>query len=176
MLETHLDDKNKAVNIAQALNTSYYHHGYAVGRKEAKDIGLEITYPDQELESIMWSIWLDFCDEMKCNQSFDPISEIMNDSTANRIISQVPIVSIPANTPPQVAQNLIGQIAQQQAKIVQQPSLEISQPLAAIESFKNSYVFKQQLNVVFWRDANMGLSYNMTGYSKGWEKVSTKEM
>ena len=35
MLEAHLDDKSKAASIAKVLNTSFYHHGYAVGRKEA---------------------------------------------------------------------------------------------------------------------------------------------
>ena len=33
MLNLHMSDKNTCKNIAKALNSSYYHHGYAVGRK-----------------------------------------------------------------------------------------------------------------------------------------------
>jgi len=176
MLETHLDDKSKAATIAQALNTSYYHHGYAVGRKEAKQIGLNIVFPDKELEDIMWSIWLDFCEEMKCDQAFDPISEIMNDPTARRILSHVPIVQIPVNTPQQIGQSIIGQIAQQNAIIVQQAPIEIYQTMAAIESLNVAYAYNNCLNAIYWRDANMTLTYNITGYSKGWELVSSTEV
>jgi hypothetical protein len=55
-----MDDKNKAATIAKALNTAYYHHGYAVGRTEAKNIGLNVVYPEKILEEKIWSIWQDF--------------------------------------------------------------------------------------------------------------------
>ena len=171
MLETHLDDKDTAATIAKTLNTSYYHHGYAVGRKEARDIGLNVIFPDKDLEEIMWSIWLDFCGEMKCNQAFDPISEIMSDPKAKQVISQVPVVMLPANTPPNIAQNMIAQLSQQNAQVTRQPPLEIVQSLAAIESLRCAYAFNNRLNVIYWRDANMALSYNITAYSKGWEAI-----
>jgi len=170
MLETHLkDDKTKASSIAQALNISYYHHGYAVGRKEAKEIGLNVIFPEKELEDIMWSIWIDFCVEMKCNQAFDPISEVMNDPKAKQILSQIPVVVLPANTPAHLGDNIIGQIALQNSKTVQQPSIELSLPIAVIESPQMAYVYNNQLNVVYWRDAQMALSFNCTAYSNGWE-------
>ena len=172
MLETHLkDDKAKASSIAQALNISYYHHGYAVGRNEAKDIGLNIVFPEKELEDIMWSIWLDFCHEMKCKQSYDPITEIMNNSEAKQILSQIPVVVLPANTPVNIGENIIAQIAQQSAQIIQQAPIELILPLAAIESYQISYINNYQLNIAYWRNANMALSYNWTAYSKGWEIV-----
>jgi len=147
MLETHMDDKDKAEEIAKILNTSFYHHGYAVGRKEAKEIGLNIVFPDRELENIIWSIWLDFSNEMKCDQPFDPISEIMGDEAARQTLSMIP---------PHGAQ------------FMPQP-VELVRPLAAIESIQRAYVFNNLLNIVYWRDPNMALAYNMTIYTKGWE-------
>ena len=59
----HIKDTNKAKTIARALNSSYYHHGYAVGRKEAKDIGLTVTSPSLDLEKVLWEIWKDYCEK-----------------------------------------------------------------------------------------------------------------
>lgn len=99
MLGWHFDDSAKAKTIAKALNSSYYHHGYAVGRKEAKTIGLPISEPDSSLEALLWDLWKDYSDEMQCNKPFDPIREILDDLSANALISQVPIVNLPVNTP-----------------------------------------------------------------------------
>ncbi len=170
MLETHLEDKSKAASIAKALNTSYYHHGYAVGRQEARDIGLNIIDPSLELENILWEIWLSYSDEMKCDQEFNPISELMDIPAVKQQIINVPIISLPANTPPQIAQNIIGQTAQQNAQILQASPVEIVQPLAAIESLNIAFSININHNIIYWRDANMSLSLNMTSFSKGWEE------
>jgi ATP-dependent protease ClpP protease subunit len=173
MLETHMgSDNNKAASIAKTLNTSYYHHGYPVGRQEAKKIGLDIVFPDQNMESLMWAIWLDFCAEMKCNQAFDPIAEIMDDPIAKSLLSTYPVISLPANTPTQIGQSIIGQMAQQMAtQAVQLQPIEIVYPVATIESSRQAYVFNNTLNIAYWREANMSLSYNMIAYSKGWTKL-----
>ena len=153
MLETHMGDEEKADNIAKALNTSFYHHGYAVGRREAKEMGLSVVAPDRELENIMWSIWLDFSNEMKCEQPFDPISEIMGDETAKQILASLPM-----------------QMAQRGAQMMPPQPLELIRPIAAIESREKAYIFNNCLNIAYWRDQNMAVSYNMTIYSKGWER------
>ena len=70
MLETHMEDKSKASEIARTLNSSFYHHGYAVGRSEAKEIGLNVIYPEPELERLMWDVWMDYSAEMKCDSEF----------------------------------------------------------------------------------------------------------
>jgi len=170
MLETHMDDKNKAANIAKTLNTSYYHHGYPVGRQEAKSIGLDIVFPEQEVEMLMWDIWIDFCNEMKCNQAFDPIAEIMANKTAREKLSTYPVIPLPANVPPHIGQNIIDRIAQQ-TQVVQQHPIEIIYPVATIESSLQAFVFNNTLNIAFCRDANMSLSFNLTAYSEGWTKI-----
>jgi ATP-dependent protease ClpP protease subunit len=173
MLETHMgSDNSKAASIAKALNTSYYHHGYPVGRQEAKKLGLDITLPDKEIETLMWSIWTDFCDEMKCNQIFDPVVEIMSDSEARKRLSSYSIVSLPANTPVQVGQDIIGHVSQQiAAQVVQLQPIEITYPAAAIESLRRAFVYNNMINISYWRDVNMSLSFNWIAYSKGWTIV-----
>lgn len=171
MLETHMDDKSKANSIAKSLNSSYYHHGYAVSRAEAKAIGLNVINPDQHLENLLWEIWQSFDNEMHCSSQFNPISEIMNDPIAKEKVSNIPVVSLPANTPLNVAQNIIANVAQQNAQITQQTPIEIQQLLASIESVNCAYEVKTILNIAYWREVNMQLSVNVTGYSNGWERV-----
>ena len=56
MLAAHMDDNGQAASIARALNSNFFHHGYAVSRAEAKEIGLQIEFPDAETEKLLWDI------------------------------------------------------------------------------------------------------------------------
>lgn len=169
MLESHIADKNKAATIAQTLNTSYYHHGYAVGRREAKEIGLNIVYPERELENIIWGIWQDFNGEMKCTVEFNPVTEIMNNPEARRRIDSIPIVQIPGNLPPDLAQNVVSQILPQVLTVDQQTPIELNELLASIESERLASFVYTTIRVIYWRDINMCLSFNVTSFSDGWK-------
>lgn len=170
MLESHIKDKAKASSISKALMSSYYHHGYAVSRTEAKSVGLPITNPDDELEALLWAVWEDFDDEMKCSKAFDPISELLSDpNTKNRLMT-VPIVSLPANTPLQIAVDRIRQVV---AGIVPTTETAISLDvlLAVTESERVSMHFNQSFDMLAWRNENMELNYNITAHSSGWSEV-----
>lgn len=78
LLETHLNDKNKINSILKTLNGEFYHHGYPLGRKEAKEVGLNVINPNEELEDLMWKIYEDFENEYKFNEIFDKEKIITN--------------------------------------------------------------------------------------------------
>ena len=167
MLGWHFDDSAKAKAIAKALNSSYYHHGYAVGRKEAQSIGLPITTPDKTLQELLWSVWKDYSEEMECNKPFDPIREIMDDPDSNALISQVPVVNIPANTPPDIANQIIIQKAQN-TPVTTRSSLRHRCMIAAIESSTGAHAVFNDINLVFWRNPDVSLGINCTVSSSGW--------
>ena len=169
MLMLHTKDANKARTIARALNTSYYHHGYAVGRHEAKDIGLPIIYPEKDVEGLLWNIWKDYSKEMKCDEPFNVINEVMSDEEARAIISKVPVVNLPANTPPDIARNIIIQRAQQTA-IESRSSLKKRIMIASVESIHMSKAVYNNIDIIFWRNADMSLGVNCTLSSEGWCK------
>lgn len=169
MLESHIEDKTKAATIAQALNSSYYHHGYAVNRSEALNMGLKVVLPDSELEKLIWSIWDDFCAEMKCTKDFSPINEIMSDPTSKAKMDTIPVIPIPINTPPEFIQNIMVNMAQQYAQVQQQSPLETSQLLASVETNNKADACRVTLSIAYWRDANMAISYNVTSFSEGWK-------
>ena len=78
LLATHMDDENKTKVISETLNTKFYHHGYPLARKEAKEIGLAISKSNKKVEELMWNIYEDFMDEMEFNNVFNPESIIMD--------------------------------------------------------------------------------------------------
>lgn len=79
LLATHMSDENKTKVISETLNTKFYHHGYPLGRKEAKEIGLAIAKSDPKVENLMWKIYEDFMNEMQFNSVFNPQAIIMNE-------------------------------------------------------------------------------------------------
>ena len=167
MLCTHMDDKNKAKTIAKMLNSSYYHHGYAVSRKEALELGLNIIEPDAFLEDALWKLWRDFAEEMKCDDPFDFTKELMNNPAADASISQVPIINLPANTPPQLAQQIIATHAQN-IPITTRTSIKIRELVASIESIDLAYAVFSDLDILYWRNPDMSLGVNCTKTGTGW--------
>ena len=168
MLEAQMHDKNKAAATAQSLNSAFFHHGYAVARSEAKSIGLNVTYPDSELEKLMWDIWKDYSDEMQCDNAFDVIATVMADPIANQKLNAIPVVNMPANTPPMVAQQVWNSVLPQ-LRIESQAPIEIQPKVACIESSRGAYYISTTFRVHYWRDEKMALSVNVSTYSTGWQ-------
>ena len=167
MLISHMKSKKKAKDIARALNSSYYHHGYAVSRKEALEIGLDVKYPDTILEDLLWNVWMDFSEEMKCNNSFDVIKELMSNPTSSNAITQVPIVNLPANTPPQIAEQIIINHAQS-TPLTTRSTIQLKELLASIESVNVSKSVYTNIEILYWRNADMSLGFNIISSGTDW--------
>lgn len=169
ILETHLEDKSTASNIAQKLNSSFYHHGYAVNRKEAQEIGLNITIPSEKEEDLIWSIWKDYSNEMKMDKDFNLLNELMNDPSSKTKLETIPILELPANTPTDIANQLLINYASQIPIITRTP-IEFEVLLAIIESSDISYEIKNSFSVIYWRNADMTLGFNAIPYCEGWKE------
>ncbi len=83
LLATHMNDENKTKLISETLNTKFYHHGYPLARKEAKDIGLPVAESNSEIEKLMWDIYEDYMNEMQFNNIFNPQAIIMKNIANN---------------------------------------------------------------------------------------------
>ena len=167
MLGFHITEKKKIKEIAKALNSSYYHHGYAVGRLEARKMGLPVSFPDKDLEDLMWSVWLDYETEMKCNNGFDILNEILSDPKATTAINSIPVINVPANLPDAQKQTIYNNLART-VNITQQQTLNVRCMLASIESQYFAKVFYNELIIAYWRDINLNLKFNVTAKGTGW--------
>ena len=65
-------DEAKIASIIETLTEKIYSHGHAIGRKEAKEIGLPIEIPDNPLEDILWKLYLKCEDLLKLKEPIDP--------------------------------------------------------------------------------------------------------
>lgn len=167
MLAEHIKDVNKAKSIAKALNSSYYHHGYAVSRSEAKKIGLPVTIPPANLEDLLWKLWKDYSSEMKCDSPFDILKEVMDDPDSRRKINNVQVLDLPANTPPEVAKNLIIQAAKS-IPLTTRSTIDKKALIASVESSNNSKAFYNDICLLYWRNADMSLGFNTSIIGTGW--------
>ena len=169
LLNLHMKDGSKTKSIVAALNTSFYHHGYPVGKKEAKEIGLPIVDASLEIEELIWAIWEDFQTEMECNVPFDPLTLVLSDPNASAQLKPN-VINVPVNLPPQLAQNVYNQIIQSAGQIAVNPVFtELFQ--AAIESTRCGSQFRTKLEIDAVRRPDLSISINTMPMKQGWSNA-----
>ena len=72
-------DEEKINTIIETLTEKIYSHGHGIGKKEAKDIGLPIIFPDENTENLIWQLYLMYEDFLKLNEPVHPEIELAND-------------------------------------------------------------------------------------------------
>ena len=162
--------KQKALAIASTLNKEFFHHGYPVGRKEAKDIGLKVVEPHKELEKEIWALWEDIETELDCRHPFNPMLLIEEHGATKDLFAPVPLIHLPSNLPPQLAQQVFQQILAQ-ITTVQIPPVEYSIESALVESLRLASVFQTKGQIFARRDWETKISLNNVVISSQWEKV-----
>lgn len=85
-------DEEKINTIIETLTEKIYSHGHAIGRKEAKDIGLPIISPDENTEDLLWQLYLRYEDFLKLNDPIHPEVELRSDE--RKILENLPIAVI----------------------------------------------------------------------------------
>ena len=54
------NDPERVPTVTQALTEGYFSHGYPIGRREAKDLGLIVTEAHGELWDVIWKLYLGY--------------------------------------------------------------------------------------------------------------------
>lgn len=88
-------DEEKIDSIIETLTEKMYSHGHGIGRREAKEIGLPIVNPSEEteeIENIMWKLYIKYGEFLKLNEPIFPEIELVNDE--RKIIEDVPVAII----------------------------------------------------------------------------------
>jgi hypothetical protein len=124
LLKLHMKggDEQKAEIIAQKLSKNYFSHGHAVSKSEAQELGLKICESNPSTERLIWDIYKDFEEEMEMCAVFDPTAEYLSHPDAAFLLNPPPVVNIPGNMPPQIAQQVwntaIQAVATQEGPII----------------------------------------------------------
>ena len=172
LLSLHMTDQNKVKAISDSLNKSFYHHGYPVGRSEAEKIGLPITEAPDDLEEVIWNVWDDMQKEMKCDSPFNPLEVVMADPVLSQQISPLPQIQMPANLPPEMANQIFQNIMQQHVKITTINPIEYELFQAAVESARIRSEFKTKLKISAMRMPDMNININVAPISSSWKTIN----
>jgi len=152
LLETHMDDKEAIKEIVEKF-TSFSHHGYTVGRREAIALELPVmTDFNENLEELIWKIWEDADREMKCKVPFDPLAII---GSNKELMDRLNVVTLlpPSDVPPTTKriENIIDE------SIV---------ALVESDNLRSHYVSNAMISAV--RGNNLSIACNVAIVSIGW--------
>ncbi|MFX1374120.1 MAG: hypothetical protein ACFFCE_19895 [Promethearchaeota archaeon] len=168
LLKTHMEDEDEVETIVESLNTSFYDHGYPLGKTEARSIGLKVIDPDDNLEKLMWNVWEDIENEMQCNWPFNPLEIILKDEEVSKLIETVSQIQIPQNLPPQLLQNVYQKIIQS-INIKSIPPVEYENFIAILESTRCRSEYKTKGKINALRMPDMNIKVNTIPISQGWK-------
>ena len=172
LLSMHMgDDDNGARNrnLIENLSRQFQHHSYPVSRSEAIDIGLAVNKErDIKLESLMWSVWLDLEDELQERKPFSPIIELLNSTQGDRLLSPVPQLQLPCNSPsPTYVQATMDEV-KKGAEMVEPVDFEHVD--AIMESPRLAYRGITRGKILASRLPDLEVQYNALVTFRGWEK------
>ncbi len=174
LLKMHMKDADapKAEVIAEKLNKSFFSHGHAVSRTEARELGLKVAELDPVLDGHLWDVYLDLENEMKMKENFDPLSICLADPANAFLSSSPPTPNLPQNVPP----NLLVQYWQQffnQLQVNVCKEQPFDQVLAIVESNRAGSRFKRQGKVFAARKPDLDYIIGAPILSAGWETYPT---
>lgn len=170
LLSLHMEDEEKVTQITNAFNKSFFHHGYPIGRSEAKFIGLNVNEEEKEVESLIWKLWLDLEQEMECQNPFNPFDVAMSNQQLSQQIRPVSQIQMPSNIPPQLLQQLMQQILQLISVTPVNPiEHEIIQAIVESSRMKSNFRTKYLITAVRMPDLNINM--NVTPISQGWKAI-----
>lgn len=156
LLSTHMkghEEDPKITAIIQNMTENLFDHEYKISRREAKSLGLKVEFGDEELESLIWKLYIEYEKLLSLRNPWLPERELDKDQTktvkhvraalesenlGHHYISEVHlshgapqaqfnVQGLPPNLPPglvqQIAQQLLQQIAPK-GQVIQKPILE----------------------------------------------------
>ncbi len=160
-------DDRKAREIVDRLNKQFFTHGYALGRREAKEIGLNVVFPKPDLEDAMWRLWKEVEKDMKATEPFNPISLAAANPRLAALFTPPPSLEIPPNAPPEVVQavwkNVIANL-----RGMQYPSFDATTIQALLESPRCLRMFKTVSRISAFRTPDGAPAAHVTPIESGW--------
>ncbi len=173
LLQTHMvsaEEKIQATSIAKSLNESYFSHGHALGRSEAKDIGLNIINAEENLEKLMWNIHEDIENDLNVRVPFHPIETFLSNPDAGPYLQSPP----PLHLPPQVPQQMTIQILQNyinQQLQVNIPDVTVNLTHALVESQRHASAFQTRSKILLVRTPDLRFTASMVQLQGNWNII-----
>lgn len=174
LLALHMADdesRSKLRSIVENMSRKFQSHAYPVNRKEAGDMGLPVNKErDQELEKLMWSVWLNLEQDLKENTPFDPLFELLKSGEAAKLLAPVPQLDIPLYAVNTTHWNT--SIADLNAALqVKVDPVDFEYTTAVVESSRVAYSNVIRGKILSCRHPDLMIRYNRVVTSREWEKT-----
>jgi len=164
-------EAQKVDAIAEKLNKSYFSHGHAVSRTEAKELGLKVADDDPTLNELIWKGYRDAEEEMQMRKRFDPVALCLAQAGNAFLMAPPPSVNPPANAPPQLLQQFwINQLNAVQTQQCAPQNFELVQGL--VESVRARSRFVSKGKAYLWRKPDLTYAVGTPVTEQGWESLT----
>ncbi|MGD0624833.1 MAG: hypothetical protein ABSB32_08965 [Thermodesulfobacteriota bacterium] len=173
LLQIHMtgaEEKIKASSIAKNLNESYFSHGHAVGRTEAKGIGLNIQNAGDELEELMWKVHLDIEKDLNIREPFNPVGIFLSDPQAEQYLKSPPPIYIPPQIPQQIALQLIDKYFQSQLNATI-PDVSVELTYGLVESARFASASQVKSKILLTRTLDLKFIASKVDLQSRWRAV-----
>lgn len=160
-------EDEKSVEIVERLNKQYFTHGYALGRAEAKEIGLKVVFPKPDLEDAMWRLWKEIEGDIKSTVPFDPIALAASNPQLASLFAPLPSAEIPANAPKEVVEAIWKQIVKM-VPVPQYPVMDVVAVPTLLESARIHRMFKRVFRISPFRTPDGAPAAHVTCIGSGW--------
>ena len=175
LLLTHMtgEDRTRARQIAENLNKSFFAHGDAVSRRRAKELHLKIAKEDRELEMLIWQAYLGIEEYFQIRVPFNPLQHYLADASGAASLVPLASVSLPFNSPPEVAQQIWQAVLQQAAANLTSAAVEVPYSVvnATLESTRVASEFRTEGRLNAFRGPNGEIQLSGTDTSSRWRTV-----
>jgi hypothetical protein len=176
LLRMHMKDseeKTRAREIAENLNKSFFAHADAVSRTRATELQLKIAKEDVNCSKLIWEAFLGLEGYMELRKSFNPLHHYLSDPAGAQALKPKNVVSLPANTPPAVAQQVWQAVANQ----AMQSAVEIGYSVvnAIIESPRRASEYRTSGTLIGSRNVNGEIQISITESSNGWNNLEVPQ-
>lgn len=93
LLKRQVEDANKMKEIIDFLCAESGSHDYTINRREARELGLKVENPSQELYGLLRKLHLSYVDELQLLQPYDPYSLLGTNPTVSYVLPRAVIES-----------------------------------------------------------------------------------
>jgi|SRR5580692_8902781 hypothetical protein len=174
LLALHMADdesRSKLRSIVENMSRKFQSHAYPVNRKEALDMGLPVNKKrDQDLEKLMWSVWLSLEQDLKESTPFDPIFELLKSSEASKLLAPVPQLATPAHADATTHWNTSLADLAAAVQVTIDP-VDFNYTTAMVESSRAAYSNVTRGKILSCRNPDLMIRFNRIVTSREWEKA-----
>lgn len=177
LLKMHLPKESidRAREIAERLNKTFFAHADAVSRRRARELELQIAPDDRALEQLMWKAYLAVEDYMELRKPFDALQQFLADPAARASVAPAAPLVLPANTDPQHAQGAWNAVLQQAILNQQAGGPAHAVPFALtfglVESVRVASEFRQDGTISATRLPSGEFQVSIVTEKSGWRDV-----